>query len=125
MTRSRARNAGDIEARKELLLARSSIERMELAAHLHQIREAAAPAQMLKAILPGVGGRGGMAAAMQAWRVLRRYPLVSSAASMLLARVRLGGVFRLLKTGGFVLAGYQVYKFWRTIKEEQDRADPR
>jgi len=50
---------------------------------------------------------------------------VSSAASMLLARVRVGGVFRLLKTGGLALAGYQAYKLWRAIKEDRNRPDPR
>jgi len=123
--RRRAREAGDIEARQELLLARSSIERMELAAHLHQIKEAVTPGQVLKSVLPSLGGSGGMATAMQAWRFLRRYPIVSSAASMLLARVRLGGVFRLLKLGGGAVAAYQAYKLWRAIKEDRSRPDPR
>ncbi|RZS77943.1 hypothetical protein [Pigmentiphaga kullae] len=123
--RRRAREAGDIEARKELLLARSSIERMELAAHLHQIKEAVTPGQVLKSVLPSLGGSRGMATAMQAWRFLRRYPIVSSAASMVLARVRLGGVFRLLKLGGGAVAAYQAYKLWRAIKEDRSRPDPR
>lgn len=126
------RRLSDMQARKELLLARSSIERMELGAHLHQIREAIKPANVLKSVWPGSrggGSGGGVATAMQAWRLLRRYPIVSSAAPMLLARVRPRGIFRLFKVGGIAFAAYQAFKFWQGIQENgQERrrdADPR
>ncbi|MBX6318194.1 MAG: hypothetical protein IRZ12_07215, partial [Pigmentiphaga sp.] len=91
------RRASDMQARKELLLARSSIERMELAAQLHQLREAIKPGNVVKSVWPGSPGKGGVDTAMQVWRLLRRYPIVSSAAPMLLARVRPRGIFRVLK----------------------------
>ncbi|MDX3904753.1 MAG: hypothetical protein QHC78_03585 [Pigmentiphaga sp.] len=119
---SRGRHT-DMQARKELLLARSSIERMELAAHVHRIKAAAAPSAMLKSVLPRLGGAGGVTTAMRAWRMLRRYPIVSSAVPMLLARVRGRGIFKLLKLGGVAVAAYQGYKLWRAFK--QDDRPPR
>ena len=113
-----SRRYSDMQARKELLLARSSRERMELGAHLHQIREAVTPGNMVKSVWPRLSGSGGVTTAMQAWRFLRRYPIVSSAASMLLARVRVRGIFRLLKLGGGAVAAYQAFKLWRAIKDD-------
>lgn len=116
----------DMQARKELLLARSTIERLEFASHLHQVQAAASPGRLLKTVWPKLASSGGVGSAMQAWRILRRYPFVSSAASMLLTRIRPRGIWRIAKLGGAALAAYQGYKLWSAIKQDRgSRADPR
>jgi len=108
-----------MEARKELLLARASIERLELSAHLGRVRSTISPSSLLRAVLPpGVLGRRGPAVALSVFQALRRYPVVSSAASMLLARISLGGVFKVLKIGGGAFAAYQAFKLWRSLQDK-------
>ncbi len=115
----------NMQARKELLIARASIERLEFAAHIGRAKAAVSPSQMLKSVLPRLTSGGGMTTAFQVWRTLRRYPMVSSVASMLLARVRFRGVFRLLKFGGGAFVAYEAFKIWRGFKAEQPMREAR
>lgn len=110
-----------MQARKQLLLARASIERLELSAHLGRVRSTISPSSLLRAFLPpGMLSSRGPAVALSLFQTLRRYPIVSSAASMLIAKISLGGIFRVVKIGGGVFAAYQAFKLWRSVQDEKN-----
>ena len=110
-----------MDARKELLLARASIERLELAAHLGRVRSTIPPTSRLRAVFPpGMLSSRGPAVALSVFQTLRRYPIVSSAASMLLTKISLGSVFKVLKIGGGAFAAYQAFKLWRSMQDKND-----
>ncbi|GGX28946.1 hypothetical protein GCM10007242_39180 [Pigmentiphaga litoralis] len=105
-----------LTTRKELLLARASIERMEFAAHVGRVKSAATPSSLIRLALPArMLSQQGPAIALSLFQNLRRYPIVSSAVSMLLARVASGGVFKLAKLGGVAAVAMQAYKIWRAV----------
>jgi hypothetical protein len=105
-----------LTTRKELLLARASIERMEFAAHVGRVKSAATPSSLIRLALPArMLSQQGPAIALNLFQSLRRYPIVSSAVSMLLARVASGGVFKLAKLGGVAAVAMQAYKIWRAV----------
>jgi hypothetical protein len=75
--------------RKELLLVRADVERMELAQATVDLRQAVTHFSWLKFIVPGFAGmRWGKARTASAGigSLLKEYPLISSIASMLLAK---------------------------------------
>jgi threonine/homoserine/homoserine lactone efflux protein len=109
-----------MSARKELLLARASIERIELAAHVGRVKSAMAPSSLIRSFWPGLTAQGGASAAFRVWNILRRYPIVSSAASMLVTRIPFRGVFRLLKLSGGAFAAYQGFKIWQVFKSDPE-----
>lgn len=117
-----------LAARKELLLARASIERMELSAHLGRVKTNFSPSSLFRSVFSSgsllSGGMGSMlrgrgpTVALNLFQTLRRYPIVTSAASMMLAKVSVRGVFKLVKLGGGALVAYQGYKLWRAIQRD-------
>ncbi|GAA4329239.1 hypothetical protein GCM10023144_15780 [Pigmentiphaga soli] len=115
-----------MQARKELLLARASIERIEFAAHVGRVRSALSPSNLLRSVMSKassrVGSKGALTTAFRAWRLVRRYPILSSAASMLLARLPLRGAFRLLKLGGLGVGAWQAWRVWQAVKSDPARS---
>src|ERR1700760_2388736 len=97
--RNKRHQAKDLSAphlralRKELLLVRADVERMELAQATIELRQAVTHFSWLKFILPGFGGmrvgKGSKASFINAGSIgalLKQYPFISSIASMLLAK---------------------------------------
>ena len=94
--RSKRPTARDLSAphlralRKELLLVRADVERMELAQATVDLRQAVSHFSWLKFIVPGFAGgmpwgrRRGAAAGIGA--LLKEYPLISSIVSLVLAK---------------------------------------
>lgn len=109
-----------MDARKELLLARASIERLELAAHLGRVRSTVSPLSLLRTVMPSGLLSRGPAVALSVFQFLRRYPIVSSAASMLLTKSPLGIAFKVVKIGGGAFAAYQAFKLWRSMQGKND-----
>jgi len=105
------------QVRIEMLRARAAIEREALAQRIVEAGHALSPANLVRGLVPGLGGRMGRgrgSASSMLWQAVslaRRYPLVSSSLSTLV----LGGSrrSRLLKLAGVGLAGWQLYKTWR------------
>ncbi|MFM0190210.1 DUF3318 domain-containing protein [Paraburkholderia nemoris] len=115
--------------RKELLLVRADVERMELAQATIELRQAVTHFSWLKFILPGFGGmrvgRGSKASFLNAGSIgalLKQYPLVSSIASLLLAKplraTIAAGAKPALKWGSLALAGWEAYRIWKQIKND-------
>ncbi|MDP9645105.1 DUF3318 domain-containing protein [Paraburkholderia strydomiana] len=115
--------------RKELLLVRADVERMELAQATIELREAVTHFSWLKFIVPGFGGlrmgTGSKANFLNAGTIgalLKQYPLVSSIASLVLAKplraTVAAGAKPALKWGGLALAAWEAYRVWQQIKGE-------
>jgi hypothetical protein len=143
--RNKRHQAKDLSAphlralRKELLLVRADVERMELAQATIELRQAVTHFSWLKFILPGFGGmrvgQGSKASFINAGSIgalLKQYPLISSIASILLAKplraTVAAGAKPVLKWGSLALAGWEAYRIWQQMKQDSaassdDRAD--
>jgi hypothetical protein len=115
--------------RKELLLVRADVERMELAQATIELRQAVTHFSWLKFILPGFGGmrvgRGSKTSFINAGSIgalLKQYPLISSIASLVLAKplraTIAAGAKPALKWGSLALAGLEAYRIWQQMKNE-------
>ena len=118
MSRPRS-DASRMQARKELLLARSAIERLELSAHVDQFKASVTPSALARGVLPTLTRGGALATAMRAFSLVQRYPVVSSAASMLLPRLLPRNLFRMAKLGLGAYGIYQGYRVWRDLTQDQ------
>lgn len=133
--RNKRHQAKDLSAphlralRKELLLVRADVERMEFAQATLDLRQAVTHFSWLKFILPGFGGmrtsKGAKARFIDAGTIgalLKEYPFVSSIASMLLARplraTVVAGAKPALKWGSLALAAWEAYRIWQQMKHE-------
>ncbi|CAE6694293.1 DUF3318 domain-containing protein [Paraburkholderia haematera] len=119
--------------RKELLLVRADVERMELGQATIEFRQAVTHFSWLKFILPGFGGmrmgsgsKAGFLNAGSIGALLKQYPLVSSIASLLLAkplRATLAASAKpALKWGGLALAGWEAYRIWKQMKNDSAKS---
>lgn len=115
--------------RKELLLVRAEVERMELAQATIELRQAVTHFSWLKFIVPGFGGMrvgsGSKANFLNAGTIgalLKQYPLISSIASMVLAKplrsTVVAGAKPALKWGSLALAGWEGYRIWQQMKRD-------
>ena len=115
--------------RKELLMVRADVERMELVQATFELRQAVAHFSWLKFILPGFGGlrvgKGSKASIINAGTIgalLKQYPVISSIASILLAKplrtTVAAGAKPALKWGSIGLAVWEAYRIWQQIKRD-------
>lgn len=133
--RNKRHQAKDLSAphlralRKELLLVRADVERMELAQATIELRQAVTHFSWLKFILPGFGGmrvgKGSKASFLNAGSVgalLKQYPLISSIASIVLAKplrtTVVAGAKPVLKWGSVGLAAWEAYRIWQQMKRD-------
>ncbi|SDH44777.1 DUF3318 domain-containing protein [Paraburkholderia phenazinium] len=111
--------------RKELLLVRSDVERMELAQATIELRQAVTHFSWLKFIVPGFAGmrwRKASAASAGIGALLKEYPLISSIVSLLLAKPLRATVAAsakpVLKWGSLALAAWEAYRIWQQMKND-------
>jgi hypothetical protein len=111
--------------RKELLIVRADVERMELAQATTDLRQAVIHFSWLKFVLPGFasmrwGARG--AASKGIGTLLKQYPLISSLVSLLLARPLRTSVVAtakpVLKWGSLALGVWEAYRIWQQVRRE-------
>ncbi|QDQ82867.1 DUF3318 domain-containing protein [Paraburkholderia megapolitana] len=115
--------------RKELLIVRADIERMEFAQATVELRQSVSHFSWLKFLLPGLRGMSwgaGKSANAGIGALLKQYPLISSLASLLLARplrsTLLASAKPLLKWGGLGFAAWEAYRIWQQMKSDDDTA---
>ncbi len=133
--RSKRHPAKDLSAphlralRKELLLVRADVERMELAQATIELRQAVTHFSWLKFIVPGFGGmrvgKGSKSSFINAGTIgalLKQYPLISSIVSLVLAKplraTVAAGAKPALKWGGLALAAWEAYRIWQQMKRD-------
>ncbi|CAB3766524.1 DUF3318 domain-containing protein [Paraburkholderia humisilvae] len=111
--------------RKELLIVRADVERMELAQATVELRQAIIRFSWLKFVLPGFASmrwsaRG--ATSKGIGTLLKQYPLLSSIMSLLLARPLRTSVVAtakpLLKWGSLGLAAWEAYRVWQQVRRQ-------
>lgn len=115
--------------RKELLLVRADVERIELTRATMELRQAVTHFGWLKFIVPGLGGirtgRGSKARFINAGTIgvlLKQYPLISSIVSLLVAKplraTVVAGAKPALKWGSLGLVAWEAYRIWQQMKRE-------
>lgn len=111
--------------RKELLVVRADVERMELAQATLDLRNTVTHFSWLKFIVPGFGAmpwgrRRGTARGIGA--LLKDYPLISSIVSLVLAKPIRNSVTAtakpVLKWGSVALGAWEAYRIYRQIRRE-------
>jgi hypothetical protein len=127
--------------RKELLIARADVERMELAQASADLRYKVSHFSILNLLMPGrrkrgrasggsgfmsrLGGLSGLfSGSGRLGLLLKQYPVVSSLASLVLTKpVRsrlIASAKPILKWGGLGLLGWEAYRVWQQIKSSPD-----
>ncbi|SAK77148.1 hypothetical protein AWB76_05098 [Caballeronia temeraria] len=124
--------------RKELLIARADVERMELRQATHDLRASVTHFSVLRFLMPGgggsrrwgkrrgasAGGIGGMLASLlgsgNIGLLLKQYPVIGSLASLVLTKPVRTKLLRsakpVLKWGGLALAGWEGWRIYRQMK---------
>ncbi len=116
--------------RKELLILRSDVERLELAEAGSELRQAVTHFRWLKLLMPGFsgGGFGKSAKGLNAslGNLVSQYPLVSSLASAVLAKPVRTLVTKsaapALKWGSVGFALWEAYQIWRGAQRDKAAA---
>ncbi|BAN24037.1 DUF3318 domain-containing protein [Caballeronia insecticola] len=135
--------------RKELLIARADVERMELRQATYDLRASVTHFSFLRFLMPGSGARrwgkrgaapggiGGLLSSLlgsgNVGVLFKKYPIIGSVASLVLTKpVRtrlLHGAKPLLKWGGLALAGWEGWRIYQQMKStatetSTDAVDP-
>ena len=103
-----------LKLRKQMLLMRAAVERVELAHHLSEVRRAATLNAIVRNALPGDRSRSWWS---QAFELAKRYPFITSAASLIAARFRIPLVTTAAKFGGVAALGYKLWDLWKQQHE--------
>ncbi|SMG43860.1 DUF3318 domain-containing protein [Paraburkholderia susongensis] len=115
--------------RKELLLVRADVERVELLHATIELRQAVTHFSWLRFIIPGFGGirmgkgqKAGVFNAGTIGAILKQYPFASSIISMLLAKPLRATVVAsakpALKWGSIALAAWEAFRIWQQMKSD-------
>ena len=105
-----------LKLRKQMLLMRAAVERVELAHHLSEVRRAATLNAIVRNALPGDRSRGWWSRALE---LAKRYPFVASAASLVAARFKLPIITTAVKLGGGAALGYKLWELWQNRPENR------
>jgi hypothetical protein len=106
-----------LKLRKQMLLMRAAVERVELAQHVLDVREAATLSAIVRNALPGDRSRN---VASRLFDLLKSHPVVTSAVSIVAARFKIPIIAFAAKWGGAATIGYKLWELWKNT-----RGDPR
>jgi hypothetical protein len=135
--------------RKELLIARADVERMELRQATYDLRASVTHFSFLRFLMPGGGSRrwgkrrassggiGGMLGSLlgsgNMGMLFKQYPIIGSVASLVLTKPVRTKLLRsakpVLKWGGLALAGWEGWRIYQQMKSNtpetsNDAVDP-
>jgi len=99
-----------LKLRKQMLLMRAAVERVELAQHVLDVRAAATLSAIVRNALPGDRSRNFV---LRALDVVRRHPVVASAVSIVAAQFKFPILKVATKWGGLATVGYKLWELWR------------
>lgn len=103
-------STAQLKLRKQMLLMRAAVERVELAHHLSEVRRAATFNAIVRNALPGDRSRSWWSRALE---TVKRYPFIASAASLLAAQYKFPIAATAAKWGGLATVGYKLWNLWR------------
>jgi hypothetical protein len=92
-----------------MLVMRAAVERVELAQHVLDVREAATVSAIVRNALPSNRSRGIWSRGLD---VVRRYPFVLSAAGLVAGQFKLPILKFATKWGGITTVGYKLWEAW-------------
>ena len=98
---------------------RAAIERVELAAHMDDVRRAATLSAIFRNAMPSDHTRG---YASQLLDLIKRHPRLTSALSLVAARFKFPIVGTVVKWGGLAVLGYRLWKLWIERDSDPDRS---
>ncbi|KVC76147.1 DUF3318 domain-containing protein [Burkholderia ubonensis] len=127
-SQSRLNAAQNRAIRKELLILRSEVERLELAEAGTEIRQAVTRFRWLKLLAPGLtGGSLGQSAKnlnASISNLVNQYPMLSSLVSLVLAKpvrsLLRASASPVLKWGSLGFAAWEIYRFFQQSREGSD-----
>ncbi|KAB0641742.1 DUF3318 domain-containing protein [Burkholderia latens] len=113
--------------RKELLILRSEVERLELAEAAAEVRHAVTRFSWLKILIPGLSSHKFSQSAKNLnanlGQLVNQYPMLSSLASLVLAKpvrsLLRASAGPALKWGTVGFAAWEVYRIWKQARDER------
>jgi hypothetical protein len=129
-TRTRELTTPQLRAlRKELLLVRASVERAEMSASVTELRAAVTHFSWLRFLVPGFGRANVGSAGVGIGKLLKEYPLLSSLASIVLAkplRESITSAARpVVKWGGLAFTVWEAWRIWQQVRQQRNGANGR
>lgn len=113
-----SRSDTPLKLRKQMLLMRAAVERIELAQHLDDLRRAATLSAIFRNSMPSAHARTFAARVVE---LVKRYPFVTSAASLIAARFPLPVLKLAVKWGGIATFCYRLWLLWQKHQSERRR----
>jgi hypothetical protein len=109
--------------RKELLIVRASVERAEMAGAIVELRERVTHVSWLRFLVPGFGRASSVASAGAGiGGLLKQYPLLSSLASLIVAKPLRSGLISAIrpaiKWGGLAFTAWEAYRIWQQMRRQ-------
>lgn len=102
-----------LKLRKQMLLMRAAVERVELAQQMLDVRRAATISAIVRNALPNQRTRG---AASRALDTVKRYPFLASAASLVASRFK-WPIFKVAtKYGGAATVAWKLWQSWQKTR---------
>lgn len=105
-----AQSSVPLKLRKEMLVMRAAVERVELAHHILDLRRASTMSAIVRNALPGDRSRS---VASRLFEMVKRYPFVASATSLIAARFKFPILAAATKWGGVATIGYKLWELWQ------------
>ncbi len=99
-----------LKLRKQMLLMRAAVERVELSQHVLELRRAATLSAIVRNAMPGDRSR---TLASRAFDLIKRYPFLTSATSLVAARFKLPILKLATKWGGAATVIYKLWGLWQ------------
>lgn len=104
-----AKTETPLKLRKQMLLMRAAVERVELAQQVLDLREAATVSAIVRNAMPGDRTRS---LASRVLDMLKSYPFAASAVSLVAAQFKLPILKFATKWGGVATVGYKLWQMW-------------
>jgi hypothetical protein len=98
-----------IKLRKQMLLMRAAVERVELAQQMLDVRRAATVSAIVRNAIPGDGARS---LASRVLETMLRYPFLTSGASLVAAQFKFPILRIATKWGGLATIAYKLWELW-------------
>ena len=111
-------SAVPLKLRKQMLLMRAAVERVELAQQVLDVRRAATISAIVRNAMPGDRSRS---LASRAFEMIKRYPFATSAASLIAAQFKFPILKAAAKWGGVATVGYKLWEAWNKQHPETRR----
>jgi len=99
-----------LKLRKQVLQMRAAVERVEFVHHLNEVRRAATVSAIVRNALPNARSRSWVSRGVD---LAKRYPFITSAASLVASRFKIPLFKSAVKWGGVATLGYKLWDAWQ------------